>query len=72
MTGPGISRCSSRTAGVRDLAGLHAIAELNVGRFIITPNQNLVLADIPAERKAEVAALLQAHRPGYERRRVAS
>ena len=43
------------------LSGLHAIAELGVGRFIITPNQNLVLADIPAERKAEVEALLQAH-----------
>jgi sulfite reductase (NADPH) hemoprotein beta-component len=46
---------------VRDLAGLHAIAELGVGRFIITPNQNLVLADIPPERKAEVARLLEAH-----------
>jgi sulfite reductase (NADPH) hemoprotein beta-component len=43
------------------LAGLHAIAELDVGRFIITPNQNLVLADIPADRKAEVEALLSAH-----------
>jgi sulfite reductase (NADPH) hemoprotein beta-component len=46
---------------VRDLAGLHAIAELDLGRFIITPNQNLVLADIPANRKTEVAALLNAH-----------
>ncbi len=46
---------------VRDLAGLHAIAELGIGRFIITPNQNLVLADIPADRKNEVAALLQSH-----------
>ena len=35
----------------RLLSGLHAIAELDVGRFIITPNQNLVLADIPAERR---------------------
>ena len=43
------------------LRGLHAIAELGIGRFIITPNQNLVLADIPADRKAEVAALLQSH-----------
>ena len=42
---------------VHELAGLHAIAELGIGRFIITPNQNLVLADIPAERKAEVEAL---------------
>jgi len=46
---------------VRNPAGLHAIAELGIGRFIITPNQNLVLADIPAERKAEVAALLRSH-----------
>jgi sulfite reductase (NADPH) hemoprotein beta-component len=52
---------------VRDLAdhrllsGLHAIAELGVGRFIITPNQNLVLADIPAERRGAVAALLGEH-----------
>jgi sulfite reductase (NADPH) hemoprotein beta-component len=46
---------------VRDLAGLHAIAELDVGRFIITPNQNLVLADIPPDRKQDVAELLQAH-----------
>ncbi len=46
---------------VRDLAGLHAIAELGVGRFIITPNQNLVLADISPDRKQDVAELLQAH-----------
>ncbi len=32
----------------RMLAGLHAIAELGVGRFVMTANQNLVLADIPA------------------------
>ena len=43
---------------VRDLAPLHAIAALDIGRFIITPNQNLVLADIPSDRKAEVATLL--------------
>jgi len=44
---------------VRDLAGLHAIAELGIGRFIITPNQNLVLSDIPPDRKDAVAALLE-------------
>jgi sulfite reductase (NADPH) hemoprotein beta-component len=38
--------------------GLREIAALNVGRFIITPNQNLVLADIPGAQKAAVAALL--------------
>ena len=45
----------------RLLSGLHAIAELGVGRFIITPNQNLVLADIPAARRGAVAALLEEH-----------
>jgi sulfite reductase (NADPH) hemoprotein beta-component len=43
----------------RLLSGLHAIAELGVGRFIITANQNLVLADIPRERQAAVADLLR-------------
>ncbi len=32
---------------------------LGIGRFIITANQNLVLADIPAGQKAEVSALLK-------------
>jgi sulfite reductase (NADPH) hemoprotein beta-component len=40
------------------LAGLHAIAELGFGRFIMTPNQNLVLADIPTAERDKVAALL--------------
>ena len=45
----------------RLLTGLHKIAELNVGRFIITPNQSLVLADIPADRRSAVQALLRQH-----------
>ncbi|WP_428483862.1 NADPH-dependent assimilatory sulfite reductase hemoprotein subunit [Rhodopila sp.] len=44
------------------LTGLHAIAELDVGRFIMTPNQNLIVADIPATRRGDVEALLAAHR----------
>jgi sulfite reductase (NADPH) hemoprotein beta-component len=44
--------------GRRLLSGLHAIAELGVGRFIMTANQNLILADIPPGRGPEVAALL--------------
>ena len=43
------------------LSGLHAVAELNVGRFIITPNQNLILADIPPDRKEAVVTLLRKH-----------
>jgi sulfite reductase (NADPH) hemoprotein beta-component len=42
----------------RLLSGLQAIAKLSVGRFIITANQNLVLADIPPEQREAVAALL--------------
>jgi sulfite reductase (NADPH) hemoprotein beta-component len=45
----------------RTLTGLHAIAELGVGRFIMTPNQNIVLADIPAAERPKVEALLAAH-----------
>jgi sulfite reductase (NADPH) hemoprotein beta-component len=45
----------------RLLAGLHAIAELDVGRFIMTPNQNLVLADIPVARRHQVETLLATH-----------
>ncbi len=43
----------------RMMAGLHQIAELNIGRFIMTPNQNLILADIPAASRARVDALLR-------------
>jgi sulfite reductase (NADPH) hemoprotein beta-component len=41
------------------LSGLHAIAELGIGRFILTPNQNMVIADVPAERRGEVDALVR-------------
>jgi sulfite reductase (NADPH) hemoprotein beta-component len=45
---------------IRDgmLRGLHAVAELGVGRFIMTPNQNLILTDIPAASRQQVEALL--------------
>ena len=42
----------------RMMAGLRAIAELGVGRFIMTPNQNLILADIPTGSFYAVTALL--------------
>ncbi len=45
----------------RMMAGLHAMAELDVGRFIMTPNQNLILADIPQSHRQEVGRLLAAH-----------
>ncbi len=43
------------------LSGLHAIAELGVGRFIITANQNFVIADITPQQKRAVGELLRAH-----------
>ncbi|WP_428537122.1 NADPH-dependent assimilatory sulfite reductase hemoprotein subunit [Rhodopila sp.] len=43
------------------LEGLHAIAELGVGRFVITANQNLILAEIPASARREVQAVLAGH-----------
>jgi sulfite reductase (NADPH) hemoprotein beta-component len=48
---------NGRVAG-RPRDGLREIAGLGIGRFIITANQNLVIADIPAEHKAKVVALL--------------
>lgn len=42
----------------RMMAGLHEVADLNVGRFIMTANQNLIIADIPASQRPEVEALL--------------
>jgi sulfite reductase (NADPH) hemoprotein beta-component len=45
---------------IRDgmMRGLHAVGELGVGRFIMTPNQNLILADIPAASRTQVEAVL--------------
>jgi sulfite reductase (NADPH) hemoprotein beta-component len=45
----------------RMLEGLHQIAALGVGRFIMTANQNLVLADIPKAKRTAVRKLLAAH-----------
>ena len=39
-------------------AGLRAYAERNLGELRLTPNQNIVLADIPASEKAAVNALV--------------
>ena len=43
------------------LDGLHAIAALGVGRFVMTANQNLILAEIPASARRNVQALLAEH-----------
>jgi len=43
------------------LAGLRAIAEADVCEFHLTPNQNVVLANIPREARAKVESLLALH-----------
>jgi len=53
------------------LQGLRAIAERHDGRFILTPNQNLAIADVAADRKAAIDTLLRQHgltEPGVLRR----
>ncbi len=45
----------------RMLTGLHKIAALDVGRFIMTANQNLIIADIPPAMRPVVETLLAEH-----------
>jgi sulfite reductase (NADPH) hemoprotein beta-component len=47
--------------GRAQLTGLRAIAEVHDGAFIVTPNQNLIIAGVTAERKPAIEALLAAH-----------
>ncbi len=43
------------------LKALHDIAGMDTGRFVMTPNQNLILADIPPSHRRMVAAVLARH-----------
>ena len=43
----------------RALSGLRAIAQRELAQFRLTANQNLMLADIAVDRRAELAALLE-------------
>ena len=43
------------------MQGLRAIAEVHKGNFRLTPNQNLIIAGIPAEEKRRIEALLEEH-----------
>ena len=47
---------------------LHRVAEAHAGRFILTPNQNLLIADVPPDRRAAIAALLDTQAPSALRR----
>ncbi len=43
------------------LSGLRAVAEAHDGRFLITPNQNLVIANVSPDRKPRIEALMAEH-----------
>jgi len=43
------------------LSGLAAIASFHEGRFIITPNQNLLIADVPSAQRPRIEEALAAH-----------
>ncbi len=47
--------------GAPHLSGLREIARVHRGEFRLTPNQNLVIAAVPAEERARIDALVQAH-----------
>ena len=43
------------------MSGLRAIAQVHMGKFRLTPNQNLVIAGVAPEGRAEIDALLAKH-----------
>jgi sulfite reductase (NADPH) hemoprotein beta-component len=43
------------------MEGLRAIAQIHKGQFRLTPNQNLIIAGVPAEEKPLIEALLKEH-----------
>ena len=47
--------------GVRLMDALRAVAQTHEGGLRLTPNQNLIVADVPPARRAEIEAILAAH-----------
>jgi sulfite reductase (NADPH) hemoprotein beta-component len=45
----------------RIMTGLRAIAEIHKGNFRLTPNQNLIIADVAPEERPRIEALLAEH-----------
>jgi sulfite reductase (NADPH) hemoprotein beta-component len=63
-------------AGAQQLAALRQISELHGGDFRITPNQNVIVARVPPQRRAEIDAIatsggLLAPRSGLRRNSMA-
>ena len=48
-------------AGAPHLKGLRDIARVHRGEFRLTPNQNLIIADVAPNARAQIQALVQAH-----------
>ena len=53
-------RIADTDAGAH-LRGLREIARIHAGQFRMTPNQNLVVADVPAAQRARIDALVAQH-----------
>ncbi|HEY1607581.1 MAG TPA: NADPH-dependent assimilatory sulfite reductase hemoprotein subunit [Allosphingosinicella sp.] len=51
----------SNRPGKALLDGLREIANIHRGKFRLTPNQNLIVADIPARERPRIEAILAAH-----------
>jgi len=47
--------------GARMLTGLRAIADIHDGDFRLTPNQNVIIANVAPERRAEIERLVAEH-----------
>jgi sulfite reductase (NADPH) hemoprotein beta-component len=47
--------------GMPHLSGLREIASVHEGDFRITPNQNLIVAGVPASERSEIEAIARAH-----------
>ncbi|RVU18745.1 NADPH-dependent assimilatory sulfite reductase hemoprotein subunit [Methylobacterium oryzihabitans] len=52
-------RIKDHEDGPRILSGLRRIAEVHQGDFRLTGNQNVIIANVPADRKAEIDALVE-------------
>jgi sulfite reductase (NADPH) hemoprotein beta-component len=48
-------------AGARLMSGLREIARIHQGDFRITPNQNLIVARVPAAQRSQIEALAREH-----------
>ena len=51
-------RIRDNEGGPQYLSGLRRIAEVHQGDFRLTGNQNVIIANVPADRKAEIDALV--------------